>query len=201
MEIENDLIMLEKYNLTIEEWFVTKLLILASIEEGHSEYLFRYLQLPNINNLRNILINLQNKSVILKSYKIPEKGQKFNPEDIDLNSNFLKNFYKCSGEMGEELFLSYPAYIDSGAKRFILNNITKGYNSLEEMYYDYGRIIKFNPAKHKEIMELLQFAKENNMISYGICEFIKSHKWITIKQMKDDGSYLDGVTFDNITSI
>ncbi|MFU2363640.1 MAG: hypothetical protein ACM67R_07480, partial [Clostridiales bacterium] len=82
----------------------------------------------------------------------------------------------------------------------VLNNITKGYKDMEELYYDYGRIIKFNPDTHKEVMELLEFGKEHNLISYGICEFIKSYKWLNIKKMKEDGSYV-GKTFDNITAL
>ena len=156
--------------------------------------------MTQITNFRDILISLQNKSVILKSYKIPNKGEKFNPEDIELNKNFMKTFYKCSGQLGQELFMNYPYSLESGGRTFILNNITKGYNSMEELFYDYGRIIKFNPETHKEVMQLLNFAKKHNLITFGIVEFIKSYKWLTIKKMKEDGSYLNA-TFDNITSI
>lgn len=193
--------MLERYNLTPEEWLVIRLLILASVEEGHTEPLKRYLQIPNISSFRNTLINLQNKGIINKSYKIPNTGEVFKPEDVDLNKVFLKQFYKCSGTLGEELFMEYPDYIVSGGVRYILNNITKNYNNLEDLCYDYGRIIKFNPETHNEIMDLLKFGKENNLITYGICEFIKSKKWITIKKMKEDDSYLNGIVSDNIVSI
>lgn len=192
--------MLEKYSLTVEEWFIVKLLILASVDESHKEYLIRYLKLPNVNNFREILVSLQNKSVILKSYDIPKKGESFDPEDVELNKNFLKSFYKCSGMLGQELFNEYPYSMESGGRTFILNNITKGYNSLEDLYYDYGRIIQFNPATHNKVMSLLKFAKEHNLISYGLVEFIKSRKWLTIEKMKEDGSYI-GMTLDNITAV
>jgi len=198
MDIENDLLMLEKYNLTIEEWFVLQMLILASVDEGKSEYIKRYI--PHISNFRDILMSLQDKSLILKSYKIPDIGDRFNPEDVDLNKGLIKNFYKCSGLLGAELFQLYPYSMEIKGILYTLNNITKGYHSLEEMFYDYGRIIKFNPETHEEVLELLKFAKDNNLISYGIVEFIKSHKWETIKKMKEDGSYV-GKTLDNITSI
>ena len=200
-DIENELLMLERYNLTPEEWLVTRLLILANVDEGNAGPLKRYLQIPGINSFRDTLIDLQKKGVIKQTYRIPKSGERFIPEDVDLNKVFMKQFYKCSGILGQELFLEYPEYIISGGVRYILNNITKNYNSLEELYYDYGRIIKFNPETHKEIMELLRFGKENNLISYGICEFIKSMKWITIKKMKEDDSYLNGIIADNIVSI
>ena len=198
--IENELLMLEKYRLTPEEWLVTRLLILASVDEGHPEYLKRYLGFSDLK-LRDTLKSLQNKSVILHSYKIPESGQVFDPEDVDLNSNFLRNFYKCSGTMGQELFEPYPYQIVSnGGVRYILNNIAKSYDSLEDLYYDYGKSIKFNPDTHKKVMKLLGFAKEHNLITFGICEWVKSRKWLTIEKMKKDGSYLETVT-DNIESI
>lgn len=192
--------MLERYNLTPEEWLVTRLLILANVDEGHKQYFIRYLNIPRKNTLRDVLVSLQDKSIILKSYKIPNPGERFNPEDVDLNKNFLKTFYKCSGILGQELFSNYPHCIESGGRIYVLNNITKGYKDMEELYYDYGRIIKFNPDTHKEVMELLEFGKEHNLISYGICEFIKSYKWLNIKKMKEDGSYV-GKTFDNITAL
>lgn len=200
IEIENELLILERYNLTAEEWFVLRLLILASVDEGKDTYIKQYMKLPTAGNLRDILVSLQNKSVILKTYKIPNKGEKFNPEDVDLNKNFMKAFYKCSGVLGKELFEEYPATLETRGKLLFLNNITKGYKDMEELCFDYGRIIKFNPETHKEVMELLKFGKENNLICYGIVEFIKSYKWLTIKKMKEDGSYV-GMSFDNITSI
>lgn len=195
------MLILEKYNLTAEEWLVTRLLVLASVDEGHKEYFMRYAQIPHDFKLRDILKSLQNKSVILQSYKIPNVGQSFDPEDVDLNKNFLKNFYKCSGIMGEELFMAYPAYIISNTGvRYILNNISKCYDNMEDLYFDYGRIIKFNPETHKKVMELLKFGIEHNLITYGICEWIKSYKWLTVEKMKQDGSYQD-VIADNIISV
>ena len=84
-DIENELLMLERYNLTPEEWLVTRLLILASVDEGHKQYFIRYLNIPRKNTLRDVLVSLQDKSIILKSYKIPNPGERFNPEDVDLN--------------------------------------------------------------------------------------------------------------------
>ena len=36
-------------------------------------------------------------------------------------------------------------------------------------------------------MELLEWGKENNQITYGICEFITSHKWEELQYIKDNG--------------
>lgn len=191
---------MEKYKLTAEEWFVVQLLILANPEEGKLEYLHKYLQITNGGNIRDVIISLLHKSVITTESKILNIGEVLNPDDIVFNQLFLKSFYKCSGKMGFELFEAYPPYIDSCGVRYTLNNITKGYKGMEDLCYDYGRIIKFNPSKHREIMNLLEFAKEHNLLSYGIVEFIKSYKWLTIQKIKDEGSYI-GTTFDTVTSI
>ena len=34
-------------------------------------------------------------------------------------------------------------------------------------------------------MEILEWAKENDLINFGICEFIASHKWIELQYLKD----------------
>ena len=81
--IENELVLLEKYGITAEELFVIKLLFLA-VEENQTSYLVRYLAI-NREGFRDILVSLQSKGVILKSYKIPNKGEKFDPSEIEYN--------------------------------------------------------------------------------------------------------------------
>lgn len=74
LTIENELSVLEKYHLTAEEWLVVRLLFLASAEEDHKEYLARYLSTSDRQDLREVMLSLQNKGVILKSYKFPIGG-------------------------------------------------------------------------------------------------------------------------------
>lgn len=66
----------------------------------------KHINLP----LREVLEQLQKKEVILKSYKIPKSGEKFDPYAIPINKNFIKALYKSSFEMGKELFDSYPQF-------------------------------------------------------------------------------------------
>ena len=189
--IDQDLMLMDKYRLSAEELLLSRILILARYEEKIS-YLKEYIRLHNYNSFIDTLKQLKNKSILLTDYKLPVQGGTFKISDIKFNKIFVKNFYKSSGELGEELFSNYPSHITSKGVRYMLNNITKGYDSLEDMFYDYGRIIKFDLKKHKEIMELLNFAKENDMICYSIVEFIKSRKWDSIKADKESGDYLNG---------
>lgn len=86
---------MEKYRLTAEEVLLIDLLFLASIEEGHKEYLVKYFTMPvTRTNLRDLLLSLQAKGIITKQYKVPDKGQKFDPECVIFNQNFLNNYRK-----------------------------------------------------------------------------------------------------------
>ena len=84
-----ELDIMEQYGLTPSEYFVCKLIFMT--QEGYKElYLLRYLRV-NKDTFRDDLKSLQDKGVILKSWKIPEKGSKFDPLEIPLNkvNNFL----------------------------------------------------------------------------------------------------------------
>ena len=104
LTLENELCLLEKYKLTPTELFTIKLILLAK-EDGEYEWLQRYVQ---IIKLRDILVSLQEKGIILKSWKLPKEGQQLIVEDITFNQNFQKQYFRASFEMGEELFNIYP---------------------------------------------------------------------------------------------
>lgn len=189
---------MEKYNLTAEEIMLIELLFLASIEEGHSEYLYKYLNLPiEKKDLRQLLINLQDRGVILKSYKIPQKGTTFDPESIEFNNNFLKNYRKFSGELGSEFFDEYPSTAVIQGNVVSLKNFSKVFSTEEEMFFCYGKNIGWNTDKHQEVLELIRWGKENNcnILNTNIGHFIRSKLWRDIEKYKNG----DGVmTFDNL---
>lgn len=185
--IEDELSILEKYHLTVEEWFFTKLLFLASAEENNPLPLMKYVQLYS-PDLRELLQSLQNKGIILKSYKIPNKGEQFDPENVEFNSIFLKNYMKFSLEMGQELFNNYPVTM-------VINGITTSvrgcgdkYKDLDDMLLAYGKAIGNNPKRHEEVLELLNWAKDNNVLYKGLSKFIADREWQNLKAMQDDPS-------------
>jgi hypothetical protein len=61
------------------------------------------------------------------------------------------------------------------------------FKSIDDFAFAYGKAIQFNIDKHNEILELLDWAKEVNILNYGIVEFITSLKWNEIKELKDSG--------------
>lgn len=189
-DIEKEIDFMIEYQLTADELFTIKLVFYA--HEGHPELMSRFFDQGQLTNeLRDIIKSLQEKQVILKSYKIPEKGSVFNPSDVEFNKVCLKKLYQHSMDLGMELFEAYPPYTTIDGRVFSLRNITKLYRSLDELCWRYGKVIKWDLDTHQKVMDLLQYATENDLIRSGICDFIESKQWQTIQVMKDNeiGSY------------
>ena len=186
LSFDREIELMTKYQIFAEELLFIKLVFLA--QEGHPEYLSKYFsQMPLKGAPRDTMLSLQEKGIINKSYKIPEKGQTFNPLDIDFNKNFMKSYLQHSYDMGMELFMNYPAFIIINSKQFSLKNIAKSFKNLDDFAFAYGKAIKFDVEKHKEILELLEWGKEMNVLNYGIIEFITSLKWLELKELKESG--------------
>ena len=187
LSIEREIDFLIKYNLTPDELFLMKLIWYA--QDGHPEYLSEYFSENQLTlELRDVLLSLQYKGIINKSYEVPEKGSILNPLDVDFNKNVVNSFLKHSLDLGMELFNAYPVFTIINGRTFSLRNITKLYKSLEEMAWEYGKAIKFDPEKHKEVIDLLEYGKENNLVQSGICDFIASNQWLTLKELRDGGT-------------
>ena len=186
LSFDREIELMTKYQIFPEELLFIKLVFLA--QEGHPEYLSKYFsQMPLKGAPRDTMISLQEKGIINKSYKIPEKGQTFNPLDIDFNKNFMKSYLQHSYDMGMELFMSYPAFIIINGKQFSLKNIAKSFKSLDDFAFAYGKAIKFDINKHQEILELVEWGKEANILNFGIIEFVISMKWLELAEMKKNG--------------
>lgn len=199
--LDNQLLMMEKYHLTAEESLVIDLLFRASIEEGHPEYLVKYFTIQiDRTDLRDILISLQDKGIIVKSYKIPNKGQKFDPESVEFNKNFLHNYRKFSGELGQEFFKEYPSIAIINGNEAPLKNYAKKFNSEEEFYFQYGKAIGWKLDNHQEVIDLIKWAKDNNctLLNMNIADFVISKMWRSVKELKEG----DGVMqFDSTKEI
>lgn len=192
---------MEKYRLTAEEVLLIDLLFLASIEEGHKEYLVKYFTMPvTRTNLRDLLLSLQAKGIITKQYKVPDKGQKFDPECVIFNQNFLNNYRKFSGDLGAEFLMTYPHNGLINGVEVPLNNWAKKFSTEEEFYYAYGKSIGWKQDKHNEVLELIRWAKDNNcnLLNMNIADFMISKIWQNISELKNgDGT----MRFDTIKSI
>lgn len=177
---------MDKYGLTPNELLVVRVLLI--LQDNNEEGLLQNLMvtLKHINlPLREVLVQLQKKEVILKSFKIPNSGEKFDPYSIPINKNFIKTLYKSSFEMGKELFDSYPQFGSINGNVVPLRTVAKHFDSLEQAYFKYGKAIGFNPEKHKVIIELTKWAKDNNILNCSLSSYIINNGWLDLQAMKD----------------
>ena len=181
LNIENELVLLEKYNITPTELFAIRVILLAK-EEGEYEWLQRFAQTVK---LREILISLQEKGIILKSWKLPKEGNALEIESIPLNQNFQKQFFRASFEMGQELFEVYPQSTYVNGALYNLKRVSKHFDSLEQAFLKYSKYIKNNPDTHQHIIELIQWGIDNGYNFSTLDSFIIDNSWLAIEAMKN----------------
>ena len=181
LTLENELCLLEKYKLTPTELFTIKLILLAK-EDGEYKWLQRYVQ---IIKLRDILVSLQEKGIILKSWKLPKEGQQLIVEDITFNQNFQKQYFRASFEMGEELFNVYPQSTIVNGQIYNLKRVSRKFDSLEDAFAKYAKYIHNNPEIHQEVIELVKWGIDNGYNFTTLDSFIVDNSWMAIKAMKE----------------
>lgn len=143
--------------MTPTELFTVRVILLAK-EEGEYEWLQRFVQTIK---LRDILISLQEKGIILKSWKLPKEGTQLIVEEIPFNQNFQKQFFRASLEMGEELFYTYPQSAVVQGTVYNLRSVSKHFDSLEQAFSRYAKNIKNNPEMHQQIIDDIKWGIEN----------------------------------------
>ena len=187
--LEEQIAILSRYNINSDELlFITVILL---IQEGdENPYINLYFSLPSScrGGIRDLLISLQEKQVITKEYKIPPTGAKFTPEDVTFNKNFIKTFYKGSFWIGKELFDIYPISTVVNGIEYKLRRVSKKFDSLEDAYRAYGKAISWKPDVHRNIMQLIEWGKQNNYQFTTLDSFIVDNDWLNIEAMKDNGS-------------
>lgn len=75
--------------------------------------------------------SLKAKGIILKNYS-PEM---YDPEEVEFNKTFLKQYYKLSGELGQDLLKHYPKTLFLNGKIVYLDNVTKKFQDYPEFYF------------------------------------------------------------------
>ena len=190
--LEEQVVLLDKYKIDSNELlFITVILL---IQEGdNNPYINLYFSLPVgcRGNIRDLLTSLQNKQVITKEYKIPPSGTKFIPEDIIFNKNFIKTFYKGSFWIGKELFEIYPISTVVNGVEYKLRRVSKKFDSLEDAYKAYGKAISWKPEVHQNIIQLVEWGKQNNYQFTTLDSFIVDNDWLNIAAVRDNGLLTD----------
>ena len=196
-----ELSIMEQYHLTPTEYFITKLIFM--VQEGYTEpYLLRYLSIKeNKESFRDDLLSLQDKGIILKSWKIPEKGSKFDPLEIPLNKNFFKNMFKSSLILGKELFDTYPMFTNINGTTFGLRNFAKKFDSIEDFFRFYGKTINWDLDLHNRILELIKWDQDNNVgfLKMSLSNFVIENKWNELEALKRGD--IANINFDTIQQL
>ena len=174
---------MKEYKLNPNELFTIKVILLA--QDGEYEYLQQYAE---ILQLRLMLVNLQSKGIILKSYKLPKEGTAFQPDEVQFNQNFLKKYYRSAYEMGEELFYTYPQSCVVNGQVFNLRSVSHKFDSLEDAFSKYAKQIKNNPELHNEILENIKWGIENGYNFTTLDRFIVDRAYESLKAFKEGNS-------------
>ena len=191
--LKNQILFRNKYKIDDNQLTLLEILLIAQNDEDN-ELVKMYF--TSTKDIRLHLIYLQNIGIILKTYKIPNKGEKLDIYDIPINKNFIKDFYKSSFEMGKELFETYPQFGLINGSSVGIRSVSRKFNSLEDFYRFYGKTIRNKPEMHQHIIDLINWAKEQNVIVCSLCNFVIDHKWEELQALKDGN--LANVNFDAI---
>ena len=200
LNLEEEISILSKYRITPNELTFIKTLLILQDEEN--EDLFKdYIESLYVCNvkLREVLISLQKKEIILKSYKIPSEGESFDPYSIPFNKNFIKSLYKSSFELGKELFEIYPQMTVINGSLVTLRGVSKHFDSLEACYFRYGKAIGWNQERHEKVLDLIKWAKERDIIKQSLSSFVINNSWLDLEAIinGDSGNY----NFDTIKAL
>lgn len=193
--MKQQLLFCEKYCINPNELLLLEIILIAQ-EDDEPEIVREYFssRVRARGFTTELLIGLRDAGVINKTYKIPEKGSIFNPLDVSLNKTKVKDFYKCSFDLGRELWETYPLFGIVNNTQVGLRGVSKKFDTIEDFYRFYGRTIRWKPEVHNQIIELVNWAKEHNILCTTIANFVIDHKWEELKALKEEG----GVNYDSM---
>ena len=194
MELDTILNIMTKYKLTADELLLVYLTFLAQSENGdpekHKVYFKRWYDGGGKERLRTLFNSLKEKGVIVKNYN----PTSYDCDEIQFNKNFLSQYWKLTGELGQELWNLYPDEIYINNMRHSLRNIGKRFLDRSEFYFWYASTIKHSKDKHKKILNILEWAKSNNLIKTSIIDFVASQQWESFEKLMNNNNLKTQVT-------
>ena len=195
LELKQQILFCEKYKLDANQLLLLEIILIAQ-EGDDAEIVQLYFQAKAKGSLLNNLIKLQEVGVILKSYKMPGKGERLDLNTIPINKNLVKDFYRCSFELGKELFEIYPQFATINGNPVGIRSVSKKFDSLEDFYRFYGKTIRWKQETHDHIIELVKWARENNILCVSLCNFVIDHRWDELEALRNGD--LANTNFDAI---
>lgn len=195
LELKQQLFFCEKYGINPNELLLLEILLIAQEDDG-SDIVQQYFsnRVCSRGFTTELLQGLIDAGIILKSYKIPAKGTVFDPNSVPINKNAIKDFYKCSYELGRDLWEVYPQFGIVNNTQVGLKSVSKKFDTIEDFFRFYGKTIRWKPEIHEHIIELVKWANDNNIICTTIANFVIDHKWEELEALKTDG----GINYDSM---
>ena len=188
LELEQQIEFCNKHGISFNELLLLEIILVAQENDDTAIVNKYFSSKPAIKgNIREMLIHMQLVGIVNKSFKIPEKGSNLSLFDIQLNKNIVKDFYKCSFELGSELFEAYPLSTVVNSVEYKLRRISKKFDSLEDAYRAYGKAIGWNPEKHNRIIELVKQGINNGYQFTNLGDFIVDRDWVNMEALCTDG--------------
>lgn len=109
----------------------------------------------------------------------------FKPEEVPFNQNFLKQFYRASFEIGEELFNTYPQFLTIQGVSYNARRVSKKFDSLEEAFAKYGKAIKYNDEVHQQIIDNIRWGIDNGYNFTTLDDFIADRAWTALEAYRN----------------
>lgn len=194
LEFKQQLIFSDKYGIDANQLLLLTIILLAQNNED-AELVQLYFKSKAKGSLLEQLTKLQEVGIINKSYVIA-KGNKLDIHKIPINKHLIKDFYKCSFDMGKELFEEYPQFALINGNYTSLRGVSKKFNSLEDCYRVYGKAIGWKPEVHEHIIELVKWAKENRVLNCSLASFVVNHGWLDLEALRNGDTA--NINFDAI---
>ena len=194
LNLNDEIVLLRDFNINPTELYIIRLIIDAQ-ESKDDTAVKEYMELPTPPKFADTIKSLQSKNIITSQVNLTY----FEYGEYKFNSALIKNIRRSSFKLGEELFNVYPQWGHINGQAIALRSVARKFNSLEDSYRFYSKAIGWSNKKHQEILELVQWAKERDLINFSLCNFMINNSWIDLKAMKD--GEISNIGFDSFTDI
>ena len=128
----------------------------------------------------NIAQALVDKSILIAP-KAPA-GHTAGLDCFEISPQFIQDFAIDLYGMPDELFEAYPKFFMSNGTRYNIRN-----SHVEKFGAKYLRFINNQREKHEEVLELIEWAKENKSLNIGLEKFVDTKYWEALQELKEEG--------------
>jgi hypothetical protein len=194
MIIEVDFDFLVKHKMSIEQYMLCYILHMdkQSIKNGERQerksgspvaIIYKYTENVAPISPRGM------KDLIDRGY-LEKTGSKLVPDMLEVTNKFKQEVFNHWTNF-QQLFDIYPDRISFGPGKHSasLKSLDR---PQEEVAESYTKVVRTN-KKHKEVLKIVQWAKEKNLIRKGIQKFIYSRDWDILKE-KYEVDFTDDTT-------